>query len=151
MKRMSLEEMITDTSRSNEIQEVCQELKNLNIGQSLLEQAAFSNQDINDKQMSFEDYIVNVDYITPFVHLKDKYVVFDIETNGLRKVNDDLLSISIYDPSNGKCYNRFLPLDLQPLVLTTWINGIKDEDLARQTHITQEELDKLIETFDLKN
>lgn len=64
MKRMSLEEMITDTSRSNEIQEVCQELKNLNIGQSLLEQAAFSNQDINDKQMSFEDYIVNVDYIT---------------------------------------------------------------------------------------
>lgn len=38
-----------------------------------------------------------------------KYVVFDVETNGLRSKYDDLLSISFYKPDDGKTYNKFLP------------------------------------------
>ena len=31
-----------------------------------------------------------------------KYVVFDVETNGLKSKKDDLLSISFYKPDDGK-------------------------------------------------
>ena len=37
-----------------------------------------------------------------------KYVVFDVETNGLKSKECDLLSISIYKPDDGKEYNKFL-------------------------------------------
>lgn len=99
----------------------------------------------------FEDFISYTDYKTSSNLLIGKYVVFDVETNGLRKSNDDLLSISIYDPSTGMCYNRYLPLDLQPLVLTGWCHGITDEELEGLPHITQEELNRIIDVFDLKN
>jgi DNA polymerase III alpha subunit (gram-positive type) len=39
-----------------------------------------------------------------------KYVVFDVETNGLKSKKDDLLSISFYKPDDGKEYSKFLPL-----------------------------------------
>lgn len=39
------------------------------------------------------------------------YVVFDVETNGLRSKYDDLLSISFYKPDDKKIYNKFLPLE----------------------------------------
>ena len=35
------------------------------------------------------------------------YVVLDVETNGLRSKEHDLLSISVYKPDDGKEYNRF--------------------------------------------
>lgn len=41
-----------------------------------------------------------------------KYVVFDVETNGLKSKKDDLLSISFYKPDDGKEYCKFLPLEL---------------------------------------
>ena len=44
--------------------------------------------------------------------LEKKYVVLDVETNGLSSIKDDLLSISIYKPDDGKIYDRFLPLEL---------------------------------------
>lgn len=100
---------------------------------------------------SFEEYLIDTGYKTLFDDLKNKYVVFDVETNGLRKSNDDLLSLSIYDPSTGICYNRYFPLDLQPLVLTSHIHGITDDDLADQVHMTQEEVDWLYNFFDLQN
>lgn len=53
------------------------------------------------RQSTFEDHIVNVGYKTGNDSLKDKYVVVDVETNGLSATKDDLLSISIYDPSTG--------------------------------------------------
>lgn len=80
-----------------------------------------------------------------------KYVVLDVETNGLNSAENDLLSISIYDPSSNKTYDRFLPLDLNSFVYTTHINGITDEMLAGQEHITQDEFDKLINDFNLSN
>lgn len=33
---------------------------------------------------------------------KSKYVVLDVETNGLSSINCDLLPISIYSPDNQK-------------------------------------------------
>ncbi len=80
-----------------------------------------------------------------------QYVVLDLETNGLRTANDDLLSISLYDPSTGKIYNRLLPLELQPTVLTTYINGIDDSDVENAVPLSQMEFDDLIEEFDLTN
>ena len=99
----------------------------------------------------FESYLINTGYKTKKETLKNKYLVFDVETNGVRKSNDDLLSLSIYDPSTGICYNRFFPLDLQPLVLTGFIHGITDDDLSCATHMTQEELDWLYKYFHLKD
>lgn len=99
----------------------------------------------------FESYLSNTGYKTSKENLKNKYLVFDVETNGTRKSNDDLLSLSIYDPSTGICYNRYFPLDLQPVVLTGFINGIDDELLANATHMTQEELNWLYKYFHLKD
>ena len=103
------------------------------------------------KQLIFEDHIVNTGYKTENDKLKGKYVVIDVETNGISTNKDDLLSISIYDPSTGCCYNRFLPLHLQPMVLTTYLNGIKTEDLIHEADLTQEEVDKIAEYFNLNN
>lgn len=41
-----------------------------------------------------------------------EYVVFDVETNGLKSKRNDLLSISFYKPDDGKEYSKFLPLEL---------------------------------------
>ena len=38
-----------------------------------------------------------------------EYVVFDVETNGLKSKQADLLSISFYKPDDGKEYSKFLP------------------------------------------
>ena len=80
-----------------------------------------------------------------------KYVVLDVETNGLSSLNDDLLSISIYKPDDGKEYNRFLPLELNSRVWTTYINGITDKMLKNKLPLTQEEFDVIIKDFDLDN
>lgn len=126
------------------------QLKQIQASRELLDKTKYTPY-ILKEQKGFEDFIVDVKYKTSIDSLIGKYVVFDVETNGVRKSNDDLLSISIYDPSIGKCYNRLLPLDLQPMVMTGWINGIKDEDLEGLRHITQEEIDKIIDYFDLNN
>lgn len=99
----------------------------------------------------YESYLVDTGYKTSKERLKNKYLVFDVETNGLRKAKDDLLSLSIYDPTSGKSYNRFFPLDLQPLVLTTYINGIDDIMLENECHMDQEEMNWLIDYFNMKD
>ncbi len=81
--------------------------------------------------------------------IENKYVVLDVETNGLSSVYDDLLSISIYKPDDNKMYNRFLPLELNSAVYTTYINGIKDEDLKGKEPLSQEEVDNLIKEYEL--
>lgn len=40
---------------------------------------------------------------------------------------------------------------MQPMVLTTFINGIKTEDLIHEIDLTQEEVDKIEKYFNLKN
>ena len=61
--------------------------------------------------------------------IENRYVVLDVETNGLSSLRDDLLSISIYKPDDGELYDRFLPLELAKKVFTTHINGITKNDL----------------------
>lgn len=102
------------------------------------------------KSQNFKDNIVDSLYKSNDLELAKKYVVLDVETNGLRKASDDLISISIYDPLNGLCYNRMLPLHLQPLVLTSWIHNITNDDLKNAMDISQTELDWLIDYFNLK-
>lgn len=99
----------------------------------------------------FNAYLSDTGYKTSKEELKNKYLVFDVETNGVRKSNDDLLSLSIYDPTTGVCYNRYFPLDLQPLVLTGFIHGITDEMLENEYEMSQEEMDWLISYFHLKD
>lgn len=79
----------------------------------------------------------------------DDYVVLDVETNGLRSKEHDLLSISCYKPDDGKEYNRLLPLDLNRDVYTTEINGITKQDLEDKQHLTQDEINTLFTEFGL--
>ena len=83
------------------------------------------------------------------MEIENRYVVLDVETNGLSSVRDDLLSISIYRPDNGKMYNRFLPLELAQKVFTTRINGITKNDLKGVTPLNQKEVNELIQIFEL--
>ena len=81
--------------------------------------------------------------------IEKKYVVLDVETNGLSSLNCDLLSISIYKPDNEKIYNRLLPLELNSDVYTTYINGIKKKYLKNAKELTQKDVDNVIKEFEL--
>lgn len=126
-------------------------LERLEIAKRELNKIKYCEHDNIGRNKSFTDFLFDTKYQTSIEELKDKYVVIDVETNGIRRMNDDLLSISIYDPSSGKCYNRYFPLELQPMVLTGWINGIREIDLKNSSHFCQKELDELIDYFDLKH
>lgn len=80
-----------------------------------------------------------------------KYVVLDVETNGLSGVRDDLLSISIYKPDDGKIYDRFLPLELNQKIPSyiTKINGIRAKNLKGLKPLSQDEVNTLFEDFEL--
>ena len=80
-----------------------------------------------------------------------RYVVLDVETNGLNPYDYDLLSISLYKPDDGKVYNRFLPLEINNTIFTTHINGITKKDISNSTELSQEEVDNIIKEFDLNN
>ena len=79
-----------------------------------------------------------------------EYVVFDVETNGLKSKQADLLSISFYKPDDGKEYSKFLPLELNRKIVTTHINGITEQDLVGATALTQLEFDRIVEGFELE-
>ena len=79
-----------------------------------------------------------------------KYVVLDVETNGLKYKKDDLLSISFYKPDDGKEYSKFLPLELNSKIVTTSINGITEKDLVGATALTQTEYNYIVEEFELE-
>lgn len=79
----------------------------------------------------------------------EKYVVLDVETNGISCIKYDLLSISFYMSDKKKKYTRLLPLELNDKVYTTEINGIKKSMLKKQKHLTQKEVDSLIKRFEL--
>lgn len=83
------------------------------------------------------------------MEIEYKYVVLDVETNGLSSLKDDLLSISIYKPDDEELYNRFLPLELAEKVFTTYINGITKNDLKGALPLNQKEVNELIQKFEL--
>lgn len=111
----------------------------------------FSSDSIPKETCSFETFILHDLYKTSFQKLQGKYVVLDLETNGLRPKNDDLLSLTVYDPDTGRAYDRKLPLEHQPVVLTKWIHGLGEKDVKQYEAITQKEFNQLISDFDLEN
>ncbi len=78
-----------------------------------------------------------------------EYVVLDIETNGLKPKSDDILSVSLFKPDDGKSFSRFLPLELSRTIKTTDINGITKEDLAGALPLKQKDIEQLFEEFEL--
>lgn len=80
-----------------------------------------------------------------------KYVLLDVETNGLSAEKYDLLSISIYKPDDQKTYNRFLPLEKNEDLFQQEINGITKDMLVGAKPLNQREVDDVILEFDLKN
>lgn len=80
-----------------------------------------------------------------------KYVVLDLETNGLSSHKDDLLSISIFKPDTQNEYTKFLPLEKNTEVVTSHINGITKSMLIDATPLTQDDVDELIYTFELND
>lgn len=81
----------------------------------------------------------------------NKYVVLDVETNGLSAHENDLLSISIYDPYTKEEYTRYLPLELNDCVFTSNINGISEDILKDLEPLSQQEVNNLIAHFNLDN
>ena len=102
----SLKKHHADDFRINSLLEVLEKLPEYNPAEP------------NKVKRKYEDYLIDLGYKTVFDKWKKEFVVLDLETNGLRCKYDDLLSISIYDPQNGMCYDRFLPLEMQPIVQT---------------------------------
>lgn len=100
--------------------------------------------------MTFYSYLCSIIKYTMCSNVSDKdYVVLDVETNGLSSEKFDLLSISFYRPDTKQHYDRFLPLERNTDVFTTWINGITKKDLEDKEPLTQDEVDKLIADFEL--
>lgn len=81
--------------------------------------------------------------------IEKRYVVLDVETNGLKPAKDDLLSISIYKPDDHNTYNRFLPLELAQEIRTTRINGITQDSLKGAKPLSQQEVNQIIIAFEL--
>lgn len=81
---------------------------------------------------------------------ENKYVVLDIETTGLKPIADDIIQIAVYD-SEQNYYVRYLPLENQKTNSAVEINGIPDDNLRDKRPLTQDEVDSLIEQFDLDN
>lgn len=80
-----------------------------------------------------------------------KYVVLDVETNGLSSQMDDLLSISLFLPDKNMKFERFLPLYLNKHLNkeACKVNGITEEMLKGKTHITQDEFDLIAKEYEL--
>ena len=81
-----------------------------------------------------------------------EYLVIDVETNGLKAAEDDLLSISVYKPDDGKLFNRLLPLEKQDRLSSAAaaVHGLTKKDLANKKPLNQAELSGLIEEFEME-
>lgn len=80
----------------------------------------------------------------------EKYVILDIETTGLSPVLDDIIQICIYE--NEKNYiARYLPLEKRDNNTAYEYNHIEEDLLQNQSPLTQDEVDQIIEKFDLEN
>ena len=79
-------------------------------------------------------------------------VFLDLETTGLNPLFDDVISIALFQPSTGKKFQKYLPLEKQSTISEeiTAINGITEKTLKDATPLTQSDIDKLIEFFDIK-
>ena len=81
-----------------------------------------------------------------------RYLVLDVETNGLKATEDDLLSISLYKPDDGRLFDRFLPLEKQDELnpRAAAIHGIRKNDLRGKKPLSQEEVNDLMDDFEMR-
>lgn len=98
-------------------------------------------------------YNFGINVINPLSFLDLKEVVFlDLETTGLNPLTDDVIEIALYDPSSDKEYSRLLPLNRSKEISEEIesLTGITNDMIKELSPITYQELDELIDEFDLK-
>lgn len=98
-------------------------------------------------------YNYGINVIEPDSFLDLKEVVFlDLETSGLNPLTDDVIEIALYDPSSGKEFSRLLPLNRSKEISVEIesLTGITNDMIKELAPITSQELDELIDEFDLK-
>lgn len=78
-----------------------------------------------------------------------RFLVLDVETNGVNSKDFDLLEIAIYRPDTNTMFHKLLPLTKQNDVLTTRFNGLTKEMLKDATHLTEEDIEILINEFEI--
>ena len=82
---------------------------------------------------------------------KSKYLVLDIESTGIDIIKDDILSLSIFDPKNEVFFTKFFPLTKRKRINNSKIHGITPKYLKGASHFSQQDINQLIEDFDIKN
>jgi DNA polymerase III epsilon subunit-like protein len=80
----------------------------------------------------------------------ENFVVLDVETTGLNFIQDDIIEFCIYE-NEEKYFRKYLPLENRKTNTAFGINKIEDEKLLKANPLTQEEVDYIIEKFDLIN
>lgn len=88
--------------------------------------------------------------IFPYQYNKND-VYLDLETTGLNPLFDDILSIGLFQPSTGRHFYKYLPLEKRSHIPedASAINGITDEMVKTAVSLTQAEINHLIEYFNL--
>lgn len=81
--------------------------------------------------------------------IEKKYLMIDVETNGLNAKDDDLLEISIYRPDTNTMFHKYLPLTKQKKVLTGCFNGLTKAKLKDASHLTEKDVEYLIDEFEI--
>lgn len=102
-------------------------------------------------QSNVYNYGINVIDPSSFLDLKE-VVFLDLETTGLNPLTDDVIEIALYDPSNDKKYSRLLPLNRSKTISNEIesLTGITNDMIEGLSPITSQDLDELIDEFDLK-
>ena len=95
---------------------------------------------------------INVIDADHFIKLEDM-VVLDVETTSLNPLTGDVIEVALYEPSSGNKLSRLLPLRKSKNVPEDIMSltGITNEMLKDLPPITSDDLDKLIDEFDLSN
>ncbi len=102
-------------------------------------------------QSNIYNFGINVIEPDSFFDL-DKVVFLDLETTGLNPLTDDVIEIALYDPSSGNEYTRLLPLNRSKMIPSEIesLTGITNNMIKDSTPITSQDLDNLIDEFDLR-
>ena len=93
----------------------------------------------NRKKYQFEDDILD----------ESKFLVIDVETNGLNSKNCDLLEVAIYRPDTNTMYHKLLPLEKNNNVYTAEFNGLTKSKLKKAKALTDEDVKGLIKDFEI--
>lgn len=103
------------------------------------------------KDIDFHDFLIDTGISFPEEDASFDYLVMDLETNGPRWRVDDLVSLTIYDPRSGQAYHRPLLIEHLDVLLTGYIHHLSYEECRRTKPLSQDELDFLLDYFDMES